>query len=104
MGAGEGARVLRGDGLGGAAGKAANLVGCKSPRRQLPDSDGEHIRSAGREQTVICADVNATAAQWMSHCGRNDLGGEQTRRPAQERMTDSPEIRPVRKSLYGPWC
>ena len=26
--------------LGGAAGKAANLVGCKSPRRQLPDSDG----------------------------------------------------------------
>ena len=26
--------------LGGAAGKAANLVGCESPRRQLPDSDG----------------------------------------------------------------
>lgn len=25
--------------LGGAAGKAANLVGCKSPRCQLPDSD-----------------------------------------------------------------
>jgi hypothetical protein len=24
----------------GAAGKAANLVGCESPRRQLPDSDG----------------------------------------------------------------
>ena len=26
--------------LGGAASKAANLVGCKSPRRQLPDSGG----------------------------------------------------------------
>ena len=26
--------------LGGAAGKTANLVGCESPRRQLPDSDG----------------------------------------------------------------
>lgn len=27
-------------GLIGAAGKAATLVGCKSPRRQLPDSGG----------------------------------------------------------------
>ncbi len=34
--------------LGGAAGKAANLVGCESPRRQLPDSDGEHIRGTAR--------------------------------------------------------
>ena len=37
---------------GGAAGKAANLVGCESPRRQLPDADGEHIRGTAREQTV----------------------------------------------------
>src|SRR4030095_5100313 len=36
------------DHVGGAAGKAANLVGWKSPRRQLPDSDGEHIRWTGR--------------------------------------------------------
>jgi hypothetical protein len=31
---------LAGVHVGGAAGKAAKLVGCKSPRRQLPDSDG----------------------------------------------------------------
>ena len=33
-------RLPQGPRLGGAAGKAANLVGCESPRRQLPDSDG----------------------------------------------------------------
>ena len=35
-------------GVGGAADKAAYLMGCKSPYRQLPDADGEHIRGAGR--------------------------------------------------------
>jgi len=34
------AQFALGTALGGAAGKAANLVGCESPRRQLPDSDG----------------------------------------------------------------
>ena len=34
------AQFALGPALGGAAGKAANLVGCESPRRQLPDSDG----------------------------------------------------------------
>jgi len=34
------AQFALGSPLGGAAGKAANLVGCESPRRQLPDSDG----------------------------------------------------------------
>jgi hypothetical protein len=34
------AQFTLGSPLGGAAGKAANLVGCESPRRQLPDSDG----------------------------------------------------------------
>src|SRR5262245_2516477 len=34
------AQFTLGSSLGGAAGKAANLVGCESPRRQLPDSDG----------------------------------------------------------------
>ena len=34
------AQFTLGSTLGGAAGKAANLVGCESPRRQLPDSDG----------------------------------------------------------------
>ena len=34
------AQFALGTTLGGAAGKAANLVGCESPRRQLPDSDG----------------------------------------------------------------
>jgi hypothetical protein len=34
------AQFALGPTLGGAAGKAANLVGCESPRRQLPDSDG----------------------------------------------------------------
>jgi hypothetical protein len=52
--------------VGGAAGKAAHLVGCESPRRQLPDSDGEHIRGAGRSQTARCSDVEATAAQWIN--------------------------------------
>ncbi len=32
----------------GAAGKAANLGGCKSLYRQLLDSDGEHIHCSGR--------------------------------------------------------
>ena len=32
----------------GAADKAAHLMGCKSSYRQLPDSDGEHIRGVGR--------------------------------------------------------
>ncbi len=46
----------------GAAGKAANLGGCKSLYRQLLDSDGEHIHCSGREQTEICVDVKAMAA------------------------------------------
>jgi hypothetical protein len=32
----------------GAADKAAHLMGCKSPYRQWPDADGEHIRGTGR--------------------------------------------------------
>jgi hypothetical protein len=40
MGYGSASGVSGRQGLGGAAGKAANLVGCKSPHRQLPDSDG----------------------------------------------------------------
>ncbi len=32
----------------GAAGKAANLGGCKSLYRQWLDSDGEHIHCSGR--------------------------------------------------------
>ena len=56
--------------LGGAAGKAANLVGCESPRRQLPDSDGEHIRGTAREQTVRRSDVEATAAPSLDEARR----------------------------------
>ena len=56
--------------LGGAAGKAANLVGCESPRRQLPDSDGEHIRGTAREQTGRCSDVKATAAPSLDEARR----------------------------------
>jgi hypothetical protein len=51
--------------VGGAAGKAAHLVGWKAPCRPLPDAGGEHIRWPGREQTVICSDVHATAAPWV---------------------------------------
>ena len=52
--------------VGGAAGKAAHLVGCASPRRPWPDADGEHIRGAGREQTVRGSDGEATAAPWIN--------------------------------------
>ena len=64
------AEFAPGSARGGAAGKAANLVGCESPRRQLPDSDGEHIRGTAREQTVRCSDVKATAAPSLDEARR----------------------------------
>ena len=35
------------------------------------------------------------------HCGGNDLGGEQTRRPEHERMAAASRTIPIQKSLYG---
>ena len=66
--AGYGSKHLHRDGrdnVGGAAGKAAHLVGWKSPCRQLPDAGGEHIRWTGREQPVLGSDGKATAAPWV---------------------------------------
>ena len=87
----------------GAAGKAANLGGCKSLYRQLLDADGEHIHCSGREQTEICVDVQAMAA-WgrkkLSH-GRNDLGGEQTRRPEHHELPAAPKTNACMKSFCG---
>jgi hypothetical protein len=36
--------------------------GVKVPCRQLPDSDGKHIRRVRRQQLIRCSEVNATAA------------------------------------------
>ena len=85
----------------GAADKAAYLMGCKSPYRQLPDSDGEHIRGVGRSQPTSGSDVKVTAAIRYVRSGRSDLGGEQPYGPEQKRMTAAPKKRAVRKSLYG---
>jgi hypothetical protein len=55
-------------GVGGAADKAAHLMGWKSPYRQLPDSDGEHIRGMGRQQTMRGSDGKVTAAiRWLPY-------------------------------------
>ena len=85
----------------GAADKAAYLMGCKSPYRQWPDSDGEHIRGVGRSQPPSGSDGKVTAAIRYVRSGRSELGGEQTSGPEQKRMTAAPQKRAVRKSLYG---
>ena len=62
--------------------------------RQLPDSDGKHIRGGGRSQPTRGADGKVTAAIRCGRSGRSDLGGEPTCGPAHERMTAAPKCAP----------
>jgi hypothetical protein len=53
--------------------------GVKVPCRQLPDSDGKHIRCTGRQRPVFCSEGKAMAAlETQSSSGGSDLDGEQT--------------------------
>ena len=64
----------------GAADKAVNLVGCKSPYHQLPVFGWLVISDACGGNKACSARIKASAALQGYCCGGNDLGGEQTRR------------------------
>src|SRR6516165_2466413 len=64
----------------GAADKAGNLVGCKSPYHQLPVFGWLAISDACGGNKACSARIKASAALQGYCCGGNDLGGEQTRR------------------------
>jgi hypothetical protein len=55
--------------------------GVRVPSRQLPGSDGKHIRCVRRQRRTFCSDENATAALRQGRSGRSDRGGKQAWRP-----------------------
>src|SRR5262249_35297846 len=65
----------------GAADKAENLVGCKSPYHQLPVYGWLAISDACGGNKACSARIKASAALQGICSGGNDLGGEQSRRP-----------------------
>src|ERR1019366_7079886 len=84
----------------GAADKAVNLVGCKSPHHQLPGygwlADPMHAE-ATKHVLLGCQSLGCPAA--MSRSGRNDRGGEQTWGPEHKEMAAVSKKRSVMKSF-----
>src|ERR1035437_3078209 len=84
----------------GAADKAVNLVGCKSPHHQLPGygwlADPMHAE-ATKHVLLGCQSLGCPAA--ISRGGRNDRGGEQTWGPEHNEMAAVSKKRSVMKSF-----
>ena len=49
----------------------------------------------------MCPDVETSAALRSTRSGRNDLGGEQTRRPERKGMSAAPKKRSVKSRVRG---
>jgi hypothetical protein len=84
----------------GAADKAVNLVGCKSPHHQLPGirwlADPMHAE-ATKHVLLGCQSLGCPAA--ISRSGGNDRGGEQTWGPEHKEMAAVSKKRSVMKSF-----
>src|SRR5262252_6117878 len=84
----------------GAADKAVNLVGCKSPHHQLPGNGWLACPMHAEETKHVllgCKSLGCSAT--ISRSGRNDLGGEQTWGPEHNEMTAVPKLGSVKKSF-----
>ena len=81
----------------GAADKAVNLVGCKSPHHQLPGIGWLACPMHAEETKHVllgCKSLGCSAT--ISRSGRNDLGGEQTWGPEHKEMAALPKWGSVR--------
>src|SRR5262249_28053460 len=84
----------------GAADKAVNLVGCKSPHHQLPGNGWlacpMHVEET-KHALLGCKSLGCSAT--IDRSGGNDLGGEQTWGPEHKGMAAVPKLRSVKKSF-----